>query len=88
LENDLLKSGNSAATIYVAWEHHLAQQAAQQLIDTVGGHMQVQDWADDDYDSLYVVRVKWQNGKPVSASFKIETEGLNHQSVECPSPHA
>ena len=87
LEQDLLKPSNSAATIFVAWEHTLAQQAAQQLIDTVGGHVQVARWAADDYDSLYVVRVKWQNGKPVSASFKIEPEGLNHQSVECPSAH-
>lgn len=39
-------------------------------------------------DSLYVVRVKWLDGKPVSVSFKIEAEGLNHQSVECPSAHA
>ena len=88
LEQDLLKPGNSAATIYVAWEHNLAQQAAQELIDTVGGHVQVPDWAADDYDSLYVVRVKWREGKPVSASFKIEAEGLNHQSMECPNTHA
>jgi hypothetical protein len=27
LEEDLLQPGNSAATIYVAWEHNLAQQA-------------------------------------------------------------
>ena len=87
LEQDLLKPANSAATIFVAWEHRLAQQAAQQLIDTLGGHVRVPDWAADDFDSLYVVRVKWQDGKPVSASFKIEAEGLNHQSVECPSAH-
>ena len=42
-------------------------------------------WADDDYDSLYVLRVKWQDGKPVSVSFKKEVEGLHHQSAECPS---
>jgi hypothetical protein len=85
LENDLLKPGNNAATIYVAWEHNLAQQAVQQLIEIVGGHFHVPDWAADDYDSLYVVRVKWMNGKPLSTSFKIEAEGLNHQPVECPS---
>lgn len=87
LEQDLLKPGNSAATIYVAWEHSLAQLAAQHLIDMAGGHAQVPDWAADDYDSLYVVRVKWQGGKPVSASFKIEAEGLNQQPLECHSGH-
>jgi hypothetical protein len=88
LEEDLLQPGNSAATIYVAWEHNLAQQAAQQLIDMVGGHEQVPRWAADDYDSLYEVRVMWLDGKPVSASFRIEAEGLNHQSGACPGAHA
>jgi hypothetical protein len=88
LEQDLLKPANSSATIYVAWEHNLAEQAVQQLIATAGGNAkQVPSWADDDYDSLYVLRVKWQNGKPVSVSFEKEAEGLNHQSAECPGTH-
>lgn len=88
LEQELLKPAYSSATIYVAWEHNLAWQAAQQLVAAAGGKaQQVPAWADDDYDSLYVLRVKWQNGKPVSVSFKKEAEGLNHQSTECPSAH-
>ena len=84
LEQDLLQPRNSAATIYVAWEHNLAQQAAQQLVIDAGGHLQVPPWADDDFDSLYVLRVTWQTGKPVAVSFKIEAEGLNHQPAKCP----
>jgi hypothetical protein len=85
LEHDLLKPAYSSATIYVAWEHNLAQQAVQQLVSTVGGKaQQVPHWADDDYDALYVLRLKWQNGKPVFVSFEKEVEGLNHQSAECP----
>ncbi len=84
LEQELLKPANSSATVYVAWEHNLAQQAAQQLVAAAGGKaQQVPAWADDDYDSLYVLRVKWQNGKPVSVNFEKEAEGLNHQSTEC-----
>jgi hypothetical protein len=85
LEHDLLNPAYSSATIYVAWEHNLAQQAAQKLMTAAGGHaQQVPHWADDDYDSLYVLRLKWQNGKPVSVRFEKEVEGLNHQSAECP----
>ena len=87
LEQELLKPSNSSATIYVAWEHNLAQQAAQQLIAAAGNAQQVPRWADDDYDSLYVLRLKWQNGKPASVSFEKEAEGLNRQSVECPGTH-
>jgi hypothetical protein len=88
LEQDLLKPANSSATIYVAWEHTLAQLVVQQLVATVGGNAkQIPHWADDDFDSLYVIHLKWENGKPLSVSFKKEEEGLNHQSVECPSTH-
>ena len=85
LEQELLKPAYSSATIFVAWEHNLAWQAVQQLVAATGGKaQQVPAWADDDYDSLYVLRVKWQNGKPISTSFQKEAEGLNHQSAECP----
>jgi hypothetical protein len=86
LEQELLKPAYSSATIYVAWEHNLAQQAVQQLVVTIGGKtQQVPAWADNDFDSLYVLHVKWQNGKLVSVSFEKKAEGLNHQSAECPS---
>ena len=85
LEQELLKPAYSSATIYVAWEHNLAQQAVQQLVTSIDGNaQQVPAWANDDFDSLYVLRVKWQNGKPVSVHFEKEAERLNHQSVECP----
>lgn len=85
LEQELLKPAYSSATIYVAWEHNLAWQAVQQLVAAAGGKaQQVPAWADDDYDSLYVLRVKWRSGKPVSVGFEKEAEGLNHQSTECP----
>jgi len=85
LEQELLKPAYSSTTIYVAWEHNLAQQAAQQLVASLGGKaQQVPAWANEDFDSLYVLRVKWQNGKPISVSFEKEAEELNHQSAECP----
>jgi hypothetical protein len=85
LEQELLKPAYSSATIYVTWEHNLAQQAVQQLAAAIGGNaQQVPVWANDDFDALYVLRVKWRNGKPVSVSFEKEAEGLNHQPAECP----
>jgi len=40
--------------------------------------------SDVDFDSLYVLPVKWQDGKPFSVSFEKDAEGLNRQSAECP----
>ena len=89
LDQELLNAANSSATIYVAWEHNLAQQAAQQLMTAAGGDArQVPAWADDDFDSLYVVRLTWQDGKPISAHFEKQAEGLDHQPTICPGmPH-
>ena len=89
LEQELLKPAYSSATIYVAWEHNLAWQAVQQLLAAAGGKaQQVPVWADDDYDSLYVLRVKCKNGKPASDHFEKEAEGLNHSSTNCPTAHS
>ncbi|OOG57413.1 hypothetical protein [Rhodanobacter sp. C03] len=89
LEQELLKPSYSSATIYVAWEHNLAQQAVQHLMAAAGGNaQQVPVWADDDYDALYVLHVKWQSGKPASVRFEREAEGLNRQSAECPDPRS
>ncbi|MEP6900084.1 MAG: hypothetical protein ABI870_16280 [Rhodanobacter sp.] len=88
LEQELLKPANRSATIYVAWEHNLAQQTVQHLMTAAGGAaQQVPAWADDDFDSLYVVRLKWQNGKPIVVRFAKQAEGLNHQSTKCPGAH-
>ena len=85
LDQELLEPANSSATIYVAWEHNLARQAAQHLMIAAGGDaQQVPAWANDDFDSLYVVHVKWQDGKPGSARFEKLAEGLNHQPTACP----
>lgn len=88
LLQDLLKPANRDATIYVAWEHNLAAQAARQLVAATGGDpSQVPSWRADDYDSLYVIHLKWQHDEPVFVRFEMEAEGLDHQSVECPGAH-
>ena len=88
LVGELLKPANRDATIFVAWEHNLAVLAAQHLVASIGGDAnQVPPWRSDDFDSLYVIHVKWQHGKPVLVRFAREAEGLDHQSVECPGAH-
>ncbi len=87
LEQALLTPANRSATIYVAWEHNLAQQAVQHLVSAAGGNaQQVPAWGHDDFDALYVLHVTWRHGKPVSVRFEKEAEGLNHLSSVCPGP--
>jgi hypothetical protein len=71
----------------VAWEHHLAVQLAKQLLDKAGGKSdEVPPWANDDFDSLYVVSVSEDDKGQRSARFRIEAQGLNKQSPTCPGP--
>ena len=86
MEQALLKPDYSSATIFVVWEHFFAQQTVLHLVTALGGDaQQVPPWADDDFDSLYVLHLTWQDGKPVSATFETQAEGLDNQSKDCPN---
>lgn len=70
-------------TQVVAWEHHLAEKLAKQLIGTLGGNpAEVPDWGDTDFDSVYVVRITG-NDKNRRVTFTHENEGLNGLPDSC-----
>ncbi|GBG14239.1 uncharacterized protein NMK_1804 [Novimethylophilus kurashikiensis] len=63
----------------VAWEHHWASKLASAIVTKVGGTASIPGWADDDFDSLYVIRVHG-----AIAQFSKEAEGLNGLPQDCP----
>ena len=70
-------------TQIVAWEHHLGEKLAKQLLVSLGGNpMEVPSWNDADFDSIYIVQVSG-NGKDRHAKFSHENEGLNNLSSDC-----
>ena len=72
------------AFVLVGWEHHKIVDAVQQIMTENGGNpMLIPDWKDDDFDSLYVVKVTHAGG-PAAAAFELRHEGLDGQPVECP----
>ncbi|HET6251971.1 MAG TPA: hypothetical protein VFE47_30075 [Tepidisphaeraceae bacterium] len=85
--NDELKNQKYAgATIFVAWEHGYAQRAAVDLVKSLGGNAsKVPQWKDDDYDSLYVVKITRESGRAPAVSFELDHEGLDGQSEKMPS---
>lgn len=71
--------------IFVAWEHHLAEHMAKNMVAQWGGDAStVPAWADDDYDSLYVVDLRRAEGK-TTVSFHREAQGLDGQDKLCPA---
>lgn len=71
----------ASATVFIAWEHRVAQNMARELLARHGGNpASVPRWESPDFDSLYVVTLDAQG----RASFHIEHQGLNALPADCP----
>jgi len=72
------------ALVFVAWEHVRIVHVARSLLARHGGDAgAVPAWREDDYDSLYIVRIE-RTGDRVRASFERAREGLDGQPRNCP----
>ena len=86
LEQALVKPEHSGKLIVAAWEHHQIQDLVQDIVNRYGDAGQtVQPWRNDDFDSMYVVKLEWNGLEHAPhASFAIDREGLNDRSRDCP----
>lgn len=72
----------------VAWEHHLGKELAKLLLAKSGANKDVvPEWAGDDFDSLYVVRISSGSDGAKKVSFSHEQQGLNSMPAVCPTPN-
>ena len=84
LGSALVKPANRGKLIVVAWEHKLIVKLLRQMLNAHGGQSaDVPNWKSDDFDSIYIVRLKWQGGT-AHASFKHDRQGLDGRSTDCP----
>lgn len=80
----LVNPANRDKLIVVAWEHKLIVKLLRQMLSAHGGSAaDVPNWQSDDFDSIYVVRLDWQNGT-ARASFKHDHQGLDGRIADCP----
>jgi hypothetical protein len=82
---DKLLAAASTGTQVVAWEHHWGETLARQLLKGANADSaQVPKWQDDDFDSVYVVRLQRDDqGAVRGASFSREPQGLDGQPAQC-----
>ncbi|HTV83571.1 MAG TPA: hypothetical protein VME18_13060 [Acidobacteriaceae bacterium] len=75
------------ALIFVAWEHGMLNQFAQQILKSYGDNPAlVPYWPNSDYDRIYIFKIRQIDGRP-KLSFKIDHEDLNGKlSSACPVP--
>jgi len=87
LQSELTAPANAKALIFVAWEHVLLNQFAQQMLRAYGKDPSaVPDWPNDEYDRIYIFKIEGNQGKP-DLKFSVDHEGLNGSlSDACPSP--
>ena len=72
------------AVMLVGWEHHQIVPLAKALLQKHGGDPKlVPDWNNDDFDSIFVVKIR-RSGSATTASFEVSHEGLNGQPTSCP----
>ncbi len=73
-----------SAVVVVAWEHHEIAKLTRLLVSDHGGDpASVPDWPDQDFDSIYVVRLT-QTSAGTAVAFEQRHEGLDGQSTACP----
>ncbi len=84
LQSELTSPGYQRAVVFVAWEHAALDQLVKRLMTTFGSDAAgVPDWPKDDYDSIFVVRIRTEGGKR-TITFAHEQEGLDGMSTDCP----
>jgi hypothetical protein len=84
LQQRLAEPHLHSALVFVAWEHVRIEMVVRSLLARHNGNAAaVPVWKDDDFDSIYVVRIA-RRGDRASSSFEHTSEGLNNQPRNCP----
>ena len=84
LQEEVSTAAYRRATIFVVWEHHLLDEMVKKFMLSLGEDPhQVPDWPGDDFDSIFVLRIRMDHGKRTIV-FSHEHEGLNGLPTTCP----
>ncbi|WHS63246.1 histidine phosphatase family protein [Pseudomonas sp. G2-4] len=86
LADELLHDKYHDSTIYTAWSNGYLPELINKVAEEAVGEEQAitDEWASNDYDSLFVLTLTWHNGKAslTSQSYK---QGLDNGEVACPT---
>ena len=77
---------NRHGIIFIAWEHHMLNRFARQLLKHYGKNpAAIPAWPGSDYGRIYIFTIRRVHGKP-QLTFKISREGLTAKlSNTCPA---
>jgi hypothetical protein len=86
LARELLEDKYHNSTIYTAWSHGYLPELINKVAGKAVGEKQniTEDWAGNDFDSLYVLTLTWHNGKASLQSHSYK-QGLDNGKHTCPT---
>ena len=85
LQSELCDPAYRESKIFVVWEHKLLGDVVRKIVTAFGGNAQdVGDWGKDDYDSIFIVKLRTEPGGKRSVIFERDKEGLDGLSVNYP----
>lgn len=86
LARELLEDKYHNSTIYTAWSHGYLPELINKVAGKAVGEKQniTEDWAGNDFDSLYVLTLTWHNGKASLQSHSYK-QGLDNGKESCPT---
>ncbi|MDD1005703.1 histidine phosphatase family protein [Pseudomonas sp. TNT2022 ID642] len=86
LARELLEDKYHNSTIYTAWSHGYLPELINKVAGKAVGEKQniTDDWAGNDFDSLYVLTLTWHDGKASLQSHSYK-QGLDHGKETCPT---
>jgi len=88
LQQELAAPRYQNAVVFVAWEHKKLEDVVKAMLKDMGGNPgDVPHWKGSDFDSIYVVTVRRNDGK-AAATFTHERQQLNGQAAACPAAPA
>jgi hypothetical protein len=89
LQKELLQPAYAHSLIFVAWEHIKLRDFAVQMLQAYGATpMQVPDWLNNDYETIYIFHISRSgtDGAP-QATLEIQKEDLGSTLTDvCPDP--
>jgi len=79
LKRELLQKKYWSATVFLSWEHLQIRALAREVLLRHGLNPDIiPAWNENDFDSLYVVKITRQDGRVTALSFAHQYEGLNN----------
>jgi hypothetical protein len=86
LADELMRDKYHDSTIYTAWSHGYLPELINKVAEEASGKKitLLDDWTGDDFDSVMVLTLKWNNGK-ATIEYENYKQGLNDGSEGCPT---